>query len=161
MLLDGVICERSILYPRQSVGVGLADYAIKAVFTQGFVVRIQMPLVLGQWSDPVPDISVLTGSVRDYVATQPTTAELVVEVSDTSLAIDTGEKAQLYAAGRIADYWVVDLNNRVVVVHRDPRADPASPSGSSYATVITLPPGQSVSPLAAPRANVHVADLLP
>lgn len=161
MLLDGRIYQMAIPGPPHNAGVGLADYVLKAVFAVGYWVRIQMPLVLGQWSDPVPDVSVLAGTVRDYVATQPTTAELVVEVSDTSLAIDTGEKAQLYAAGGIADYWVVDLNNRVVIVHRDPRPDPASPSGSSYATVITLVPGQTVSPLAAPQATVNVADLLP
>jgi Uma2 family endonuclease len=161
MLLDGEIYLMPIPGPLHSTGVTLADYAIKAVFEKGFVVRVQMPLVLGQWTDPVPDIAVLTGSVRDYAATQPTTAELVVEVADTSLATDTGEKADLYAAAGIADYWVVDLNNRVLIVHRDPRPDPARQSGSSYGTVRTLTPGQTVSPLAAPQATVGVGDLLP
>lgn len=161
MLLDGEIYLMPIPGPLHSTGVTLADYAIKAIFTPGFVVRIQMPLVLSQRTDPVPDVAVLTGSPRDYVATQPTTAVLVLEVSDTSMATDTGEKARLYAAGGIADYWVVDLNSRVVIVHRDPQPDPASPSGSSYATVLTLTPGQNVSPLAAPQATVNVADLLP
>jgi hypothetical protein len=81
MLLDGEIYLMPIPGPLDSTGVTLADYAIKAVFQKGFVVRVQMPLVLGQWTDPVPDIAVLTGSVRDYAATQPTTAELVVEVA--------------------------------------------------------------------------------
>lgn len=161
MLLDGEIYLMPIPGPLHITGVTLADYAIKAVFQKGFVVRVQMPLVLGQWTDPVPDIAVLTGSVRDYAATQPTTAELVVEVADTSLATDTGEKAELYAAAGIADYWVVDLNNRVLIVHRDPRPDPARQSGSSYGTVRTLTPGQTVSPLAAPQATVGVGDLLP
>jgi Uma2 family endonuclease len=161
MLLDGRIYQMAIPGPPHNVGVGLADYVFKAIFATGYWVRIQMPLVLGQWTDPVPDIAVLTGSVRDYVATQPTTAELVVEVADTSLAIDTGEKAELYAAAGIADYWVVDLNNRVLIIHRDPRPDPGRQSGSSYRTVRTLTPGQTVSPLAAPHATVGVGDLLP
>ena len=92
---------------------------------------------------------------------QPATAILVVEVADTSLTVDTGDKAELYAAGGIADYWVVDLNNRVLIVRRDPRPDPASQSGSSYATVLRLLPGQTVSPLAATQPTVNVADLLP
>ena len=120
-----------------------------------------MPLALGQSPDPVPDLAVLTGSVRDYVATQPTTAVLVVEVADTSLATDRGEKAQLYAAAGIADYWVVDLNSRLVIVHRDPQPDPASPSGAAYRAVTPLTPGQTVSPRAAPQAAVNVGDLLP
>jgi Uma2 family endonuclease len=161
MLLEGAIFESPIPSPLDCTGIGLADYALKAVFAQGFWVRIQMPLVLGQWSDPVPDVAVLTGSPRDYAATQPTTAVLVVEVADTSLATDTGEKAQLYAAAGMADYWVIDLNNRLAIVHRDPRPDPASPSGAAYATVTRLAAGQTVSPLAAPQAAVAVADLLP
>ena len=161
MLLDGAIYETALPGPLHNAGVSLADYLLKAVFAQGFVVRVQMPLVLGQWSDPVPGLAVLTGSVRDYAATQPTTAVLVVEVSDTSLAIDTGVKAHLYAAAGIADYWVADLNNRALIVHRDPQPDPASPSGASYRAVTTLGPGQGIAPLAAPQATVHVADLLP
>jgi Uma2 family endonuclease len=161
MLLDGAIFESPIPSPLDCTGISLADYALKAVFSQGFVVRIQLPLVLGQWSDPVPDVAVLTGSPRDYAAAQPTTAVLVVEVADTSLTTDTGEKAHLYAAAGIADYWVIDLNNRLVIVHRDPRPDPSSPSGAAYATVSRLSAGQTVSPLAAPRATIAVGDLLP
>lgn len=161
MLLDGEIYEMPIPGPLHGTGVTLADYALKSVFSQGFVVRIQIPLVLGLRSDPVPDVSVVAGQIRDYVATQPTTAVLVLEASDTSLAIDTGEKAELYAAAGIADYWVSDLNNRVLIVHRDPRPDPATNSGSSYATVLRLTPGQTVSPLALPQSTINVADLLP
>lgn len=161
MLLNGEIYETAIAGPPHNTGVGLADYALKAVFAQGFVVRIQMPLVLGQWSDPVPDVAVIVGSPRDYAATQPMTAVLVVEVADTSLATDTGEKAQLYAAAGIADYWVIDLNNQLVIVHRDPRPDPTSPSGAAYATITRLAAGQTIVPLAAPQAAVAVGDLLP
>ena len=161
MLLDGEIYEMAIPGPLHNAGVRLADYLLKAVFAQGFVVRIQMPLVLGQWSDPVPDLAVLTGRVRDYVATQPTTAVLVVEVADTSLATDRGEKSQLSAAAGIADYWVVDLNNGLLIVHRDPQPDPASASGTSYRTITALAAGQSVSALAASQTTVNVVDLLP
>jgi Uma2 family endonuclease len=160
MLVGGEIYLMPIPGPAHSKVVGLADYALKAVFAAGFYVRVQIPLVLGQRSDPVPDIAVVTGSPRDYDV-HPTTALLVVEVSDTSLAIDTGEKAQLYAASGVADYWVVDVNARQLLVYRDPRPDPISPFGSAYATVATLAAGQTVSPLAQPNAVVNVSDLLP
>ena len=158
MLLDGRIYEMAIPGPLRCTGIGLADYAMKAVFAEGFTVRVQMPLVLSSWSDPVPAIAVLVGSIRDHGSTHPTTAALVVEVADTSLATDTGEKAKLYAAAGIADYWVLDLNNRVLIVHRDPRS---GPSGASYSTVLTLAPGQSIAPLATPHTVVAVSDLLP
>lgn len=160
VLLDGEILEMPNPNPPHDAGLGLALAAVMTAFGPGFWVRGQMALRLSQITDPMPDVAVVPGSPRDYPQ-QPTTALLVVEVSDTSVAIDTGIKARLYAVAGIADYWVVDLNNRLLIVHRDPQADPASPSGASYQTVNSLTPGQSVSPLAAPKAAVNVSDLLP
>jgi Uma2 family endonuclease len=160
MLINGEVFEMATPGPAHNMSVGLTDNVLRAIFASGFVVRVQMPLVLGQRSDPVPDIAIVVGSPRDY-PTHPTTAELVVEVADTSLGMDTGVKAQLYAASGIADYWVVDLNNRLLIIHRDPRPDTTNPFGASYATVNAFPTGQGVSPLAAPHASVNVADLIP
>jgi Uma2 family endonuclease len=110
-LLEGEIIEMPGQNPLHSKGINLADYALKAVFASGFVVRIQQPLVLSLWTDPEPDIAVVAGSIRDFDA-HPTFASLVLEVSDSTLAIDLGDKALLYAAAKIADYWVVDVNGR-------------------------------------------------
>jgi Uma2 family endonuclease len=160
VLLAGEILETPNPNARHDAGLGLALAALVAAFGPRFWVRDQMALRLSQSTDPMPDAAVVPGSPRDYPQ-QPTTALLVVEVSDTSLAIDTGVKAQLYAAAGIADYWVVDLNNRLVIVHRDPQPDPASPSEAAYRAVTPLGLGQGVSPLAAPQATVNVGDLLP
>lgn len=160
MLINGQVFEMATPGPAHCVATSLVDYALKSIFATGFFVRVQMPLVLGQRSDPVPDIAVVVGGPRDY-PTHPTTAELVVEVADTSLNMDTGAKAQLYAAAGIAEYWVIDLNNRLLIVHRDPRPDTTNPFGASYATVTSLSHGQSVNPLASPLASVNVADLIP
>jgi Uma2 family endonuclease len=159
MLIDGEIFEMAIPGPLHNKGVGKADYLLKAAFAGPFWVRIQMPLVLDT-SDPVPDISVVAGIPDDH-DDNPTSALLVVEVADTSLSFDLGEKAYVYAAAGIADYWVVDLNNRQLIVHRDPRPDPASTMGASYATIISMTSGQTASPLAQPTATINVSDLLP
>lgn len=159
VLLAGEIIEMPNPDAPHDAGLGLALAAVTAAFGPGFWVRGQMARRLSQSTDPMPDVAVVPGSPRDYPQ-QPTTALLVVEVSDTSLAIDTGIKAQLYAAAGIADFWVVDLNNRLVVV-RDPQPDPTSPSGASYRTVTSLPSGQGLAPLGAPQSVVNVADLLP
>jgi Uma2 family endonuclease len=153
MLVDGEIYEMAIPGPLHNRDVGLADYRLRAIFEDGYWVRIQMPLVLGQESDPVPDIAVVVGSPQSLVD-QPTTAILIVEVADTSVQIDLGEKAIAYAAAGITDYWVVDLNNRQIVVHR-------SPSGSKYSSVTRLSVQQTVAPLAAPSATITVSELIP
>ena len=50
-------------------------------------------------------------STRSYSRGRPVAEDvlLVIEVAESSLAVDTGEKADLYAAAGIADYWVVDV----------------------------------------------------
>src|SRR4249919_1525159 len=54
MLVSGEIYETAIPGPLHNTSVGLADYLLKAIFGDGYWVRIQMPLVLSQKSDPVP-----------------------------------------------------------------------------------------------------------
>ena len=107
----------------------------------------------------MPDIAVVAGGPRDFTATHPTTAGLVVEVSDTTLALDLAEKAELYATAGVSDYWVLDLTGRRLLVFRDPA--PVAAGGAAYRTHLTLGPTDTVSPLAASSAVIAVADLLP
>jgi Uma2 family endonuclease len=118
-----------------------------------------MALVLGLATDPVPDIAVVPGSPRDY-AEHPRGALLVVEIAESSLTYDCGDKADLYAAGGIRDYWVVDLIHRQVIVHRDPASDPVRVFGARYRTVTTVDAG-TPAPLEAPGKAVVVRHLLP
>jgi Uma2 family endonuclease len=159
-LVDGVIVEEGPMNPPHRIALEVSEEVLRAAFGPGWRVCIQMPLVLGQSTDPVPDIAVVAGSPRGTTA-HPTTAALVVEVSDSSLRYDTTTKVGVYAAGGIADYWVVDVNARELHVFRDPRPDAAHPQGHSSATHLTLGPNDSVAPLAAPHAGICVADLLP
>jgi Uma2 family endonuclease len=110
-------------------------------------------------SEPEPDAAVVPGSPRDYTA-HPTAALLVVEVSDTTLNYDLTTKAELYATAGIADYWVLDVTARQLHVFRDPQHNVAL-NITTYRSHTTRAATESVSPLAAPSANVAVADLLP
>jgi Uma2 family endonuclease len=161
MLIEGVILEMPVPNPPHSTSKDLTEDALRAIFGHGFRVRAENPLILGKSTDPVPDLAVVTGSVRDYAQSHPTTAVLVVEISDSSLDYDMGDKASLYASAPIADYWVVDLVNRQLVVMRDPVVDATRRFGFRYSTVTTLAVGQSASPLATPSASIAVADLMP
>jgi len=104
-------------------------------------------------SDPEPDIYVLR--TTEFAGNEPTPAELVliVEISDTTLSFDTHIKAALYARAGVADYWVLDLNGRRLIVHRDP-------SGSVYKSVTEYGEKERMAPLAAPEHEILVADLL-
>ncbi|MFO0802867.1 MAG: Uma2 family endonuclease [Gemmataceae bacterium] len=160
MLIEGVIVEEGQMNPPHRLALELAGDAIRQAFGAGWRICIQLPLVLGQTTDPEPDIAVVSGSARGETA-HPTTASLVVEVSDSSLRYDLSVKLGLYASAGIADYWVLDVNGRELHVHRDPKPDPSAPFGHSYANVTKLAASASVSPLTAPHANIVVSDMLP
>jgi Uma2 family endonuclease len=153
MLIDGVILEQGPMNPPHAITLGLVAEALRPAFGDGWRFRSQSPLVLGQNLDPKPDFAVIAGTPRGSSG-HPTTADLVVEVADSSLSFDTNEKRLLYARAGIRDYWVVDINGRRLLVYRDPQ-------GGDYATQQALGPADAVSPLAAPAAAVRVADLLP
>ena len=79
-----------------------------------------------------PTLAVVSGSPRTYRDAHPSRAALVVEVSASSLDFDRDDKGSLYARAGIADYWIVNLVDRVVEVYRDPVPDAAAPYGWRY-----------------------------
>jgi Uma2 family endonuclease len=161
MLLDGELYVMVFPNPPHDTALGLTDQWLRTVFTSGYHVRNQMGFDIGTRTDPGPDLVVVPGSIRDYATKTPTSAVLVVEVADTSLFIDTTKKAELYATAGVPDYWVIDLENRRLLVFRDPAPLPAGLGATAYRTQLTFGPNDSVAPLSAPNAPVKVADLLP
>ncbi|VTR91116.1 Uncharacterized protein conserved in cyanobacteria OS=Rubidibacter lacunae KORDI 51-2 GN=KR51_00014660 PE=4 SV=1: Uma2 [Gemmata massiliana] len=161
VLIRGVLLEQGPMNPPRATAVELTVDVLRAVFGPGWRVRGQSPLVLGQDTDPMPDVAVVAGGPRDFATVHPTTAALVVEVSDTTLTADSTDKAELYATANVPEYWVLDLNAPRLLVFRDPGPLPANLDATAYRTHLTLGPNESISPLAAPTSAVRVADLLP
>lgn len=160
LLLAGEVIEMAAQGNWHVVSVGKATAALGLIFPpQSFWVRSQNPLELPDGSDPEPDVAVVPGTPDDYTK-HPSTALLVLEVSDTSLRLDR-RKAHAYASAGVPDYWVVNLPEHQLEVYRDPVADAAAEFRHRYRAVVTLKPGDSITPLAAPHASVAVAELLP
>lgn len=85
------------------------------------VVRVQgMLRIPGLQSAPEPDVLWL--APHDYFQRHPEPEDvlLLIEVAESSLPGDVGEKSRLYAEAGIADYWVVDLVKDCVDIFRDP-----------------------------------------
>jgi len=116
--------------------------------------NLRTALIVDPADEPEPDVAIVPGGPRDHLAEHPRAAALVVEVADSSLEYDRGDKAQLYARAGFAEYWIVNLRDRCLEVHRQP-----SPGG--YGDVTTLAAGTTVVPLEVPGARIAVASLLP
>jgi Uma2 family endonuclease len=113
-------------------------------------VRPQCPLAISDDSEPEPDIAVVAPGA--YQDAHPTTALLVVEIADASLQKDRGIKARLYAACGIPEYWIVNLVDRVVEVHTQPRAE-------GYQRVVRCERGARVPLTAYPDVAIELSDL--
>ena len=108
----------------------------------------------------MPDFAIMRGSVRGQ-STHPTNAGLVIEISDTTLNSDTTEKMSLYAAAGIPEYWIVDINDRQLIVHHNPIKDASAPFDFRYADVRSYGANEFVTPLAIPDVKLTVGDMLP
>lgn len=159
-LLDGVLFQMTI-NPPHAVAAQLATRLFLNRFGDAHSIRVEAPLDFGRKSLPVPDLAMVVGSDRDYAAAHPKTAQLIVEISDTTLRKDRVRKAHIYARARIADYWIVNLNDRQLEVHRNPKRDPSRKGRYHYADVTIIPSDGQASPLDAPGQAIAVADLLP
>jgi Uma2 family endonuclease len=112
--------------------------------------RVQSPLALSDDSEPEPDIAVVPAS--DYRRAHPDRALLIVEVSDTSLDKDRGVKTALYAAAGVPEFWLVNLLDRVVEVHRQP-------SAGRYGAIERTDVGGVIAPAAFPSLQIAVREI--
>jgi Uma2 family endonuclease len=98
-----------------------------------------------------PDLLICPRSFKG-VTVPPTEVLLLIEVAHSSLRFDSTTKAKLYAALGVREYWVVDAPTLATRVHREPSAD-------GYASVVTVPPSETLVPLLAAPLAIRLADL--
>jgi Uma2 family endonuclease len=144
-----------------ATAIALAAEALRLAFGPGWFVRLQDPIALDDESEPEPDIVVVSGSPRDYRAGHPSRVALLVEVAESSPAFDRRYKGSLYARAGVADYWIVNLVDGAVEVHRRPAPDAATDFGWRYVDVRSFRAGDTLRPLARPDVTIAVSDLLP
>ncbi len=125
---------------------------------KGYYLRVQSPLRIGE-SEPVPDLAIVQGTPDDYWTEHPTTALLVIEISDTTLPFDRTHKASLYARAGIPEYWIVNLAERVLEVYREPAPMDDTPFQAGYKLMRRTTQDETISPLFDPELNIPVKEL--
>ena len=155
-LIDGeLIDKRMPKNPPHILAVILLHEWLAAIF--GFLrVRKEDPIDVATadnaTSEPEPDLVVLRESARHFPNANPSPqdVELIVEVSESTLFFDLNKKAPIYARAGIPEYWVLDINLRRLIVHREPL-------DGKYHSVKIYHQDERVSPLAAPGSEFRVA----
>jgi Uma2 family endonuclease len=111
------------------------DATVYGITSHRYRVRVQYPINLGRLSQPQPDLVLYRPGL--WRGQHPGAADisLVIEISESSVAFDLGEKLALYKAAAIREYWVVDLKAKQVhrfvapQYRRQPLSDWISPEG--------------------------------
>jgi Uma2 family endonuclease len=160
-LIDGLLLVKEPQSSPHRTAVVLVARALERAFGDGWFVQTHSPIILGDRSEPEPDVCVVRGSPRDYVDAHPMRPALVVEVAQSGLGLAQGRKAAVYARAGIADYWIVNLIDRVLEVRREPARPGPALRRWHYMSIDTLDATAAIAPLAAPSAAIRVADLLP
>ena len=119
-LIEGEIREMSPIGPPHSEIVDLLnDWSARLLPITKVRVRVQQPIRLPlQDSEPEPDITWVHKKNYSRHHPEPREVYLLIEVAETSLVFDRNEKSRLYAEAGIAEYWIVDVASREILVYR-------------------------------------------
>ncbi len=151
-ILNGELYEKMGQNWPHAFAVGALQVVFGRLDSRSFYVSVQTPLSIGQ-DAPEPDLKIIRGSL--FGRTQTPTADealLVVEVSDSTYAMDFRIKLPVYATAGVPVYWIVDVNQRRVEVYR-------RPDGGKYAEVTLFVAGEILPPAFEGCPSIAVTDL--
>lgn len=154
-LVDGEIVEMSPTGPRHGAAVSTLLRIFRNLWDHA-TLRVQDSMALGEGDLREPDFVIARARADMYAHALPRPADvlLLVQVSDSSLPDDRGPKRGLYARHRIPEYWIVNLVDDRLEVHRDP-------ADGGWRDRRILAAGDTVAPLAFPDHETAVAGLFP
>lgn len=155
-LLFGEICVMPVPEPpHENLVDELAEWSFTSLPREAARIRVQGSLGIPMLESlTLPDVAWMRRHHYSEQRPLPADVLLIIEVSDSTLYRDRGQKARLYAQAGIADYWIVNLPNRCLEIRRDP-------AGETYRAVQTLHPGQEARPLAFPEIMLPISRLFP
>jgi Uma2 family endonuclease len=153
-LIEGEILDMAAIGSRHAGTVNRFNALLGHRLGGEIIVSVQSPLHIRDGVEPEPDIMVLRAREDFYTDSHPTAADvlLLIEVADTSVGFDRTEKADLYASAAVAEYWLVDLGMKRVLVHTGPM-----PAG--YARVETKDVDDSWTAISLPQLTVSGTDI--
>jgi Uma2 family endonuclease len=157
-LVHGEILEMAPQGNAHSIAVNDLYDALRVIFPKPWFIRNQSTHRFGEHLAYDPDLTVLEskpviGAKIDALAT------LIVEVSDTTLAYDLGQKRLDYARAGVPEYWVADIKNRRIRIFRNPNTNATDPQ-LAYGSETVAEANDRFGPIAAPDRLV-VSDVLP
>ncbi|HEY4055769.1 MAG TPA: Uma2 family endonuclease [Kofleriaceae bacterium] len=149
-LLDGQLVEMSPQSDAHSAIVRCLGRIFYDVRPHELDISLHSGLRAGMKSMPEPDIAVIPRRSGRHHADE---ALLVVEVALSSLRNDRLIKSDIYAALGVPEYWIVDVEHELVIVH-------TRPTVRGYQVIEQHERGATLRTSALPMLVVTVDDIL-
>ncbi len=154
-LIEGQIVKLSPIGSRHAACVNRCTRLLHLQAQQLFIVSVQDPIVLDDYSEPQPDLAVLRWRADYYEQALPEAADvlLVIELADTTAGADRNVKVPLYARSGIPATMLIDLPADLVEVHEQP-------VNGQYQSVQVFKRGDDVRLAALPQLSLGVDAVL-
>ncbi len=149
-LIRGILIEKMSKSPLHSSIARRLFMLLQGVVPPGFVLLREDPLTFAD-SEPEPDLAIVRGVEQDFASRHPNTAELVIEIAVSSVALDR-EKAAIYAEAGVSEYWIVLPAQHRVEVH-------CRPENGRYSEVRVVAGDDLLASAGFPMARVDLAEL--
>ncbi|MBD2178460.1 Uma2 family endonuclease [Pseudanabaena sp. FACHB-1998] len=154
-LINGEIREMSPIGIKHAVCVTKTTRFFQITLGDRALVWAQNPILLGDYSQPQPDLAILKWRDDFYASALPTPEDilLVIEVADSTIAYDRDVKMPLYSANGIPEMWLFDVNQQIIEGY-------TQPSASGYKRMQRYEQGDTLSLLAFPEVVFNWEALL-
>lgn len=154
-LFNGEIIEMSPIGPRHASHVDRLNELLVEKIRKSVIVRIQSPIVLNDYSEPQPDLTLLKRQADFYATSHPTPTDVIVviEVSDSTVENDRRAKIPAYALAGIPEAWLIDLVNDRIEVH-------SNPYNGVYQEVRIIQRGQKIISASLPQLKLSAEEIL-
>jgi Uma2 family endonuclease len=122
-LIDGEIVEMAPIGSEHGGKVNrFESICFSRYYATRQLLRRKIPVVLGGYGEPQPDVAVLRWREDYYERAHPHAEDvlLLIEVSDSTLRYDRDVKVPLYASHGIPEVWLLDLQQRQLEIYREP-----------------------------------------
>lgn len=152
-LIEGELIDMAPIGSKHAFRVDRIARALQLAAGTSFLVRVQNPVLLGEHSEPQPDIAMVKD--KNYAEGHPGPEDvlLIVEVSDATLAYDRDVKLSLYARHGISEVWLLDVNAGDLTVYREP-------AEGQYRLIRRPTRSEVVSPVLVPAVAIYLAEVL-
>ncbi len=122
-LLNGKIVDMSPIKSAHAGVVNRLNHLRNQWLPEDYILSVQNPVSLGEFSEPEPDLAVLRYRVDFYKNSHPNSEEtvLIIEVAESSLDKDRAVKLPIYASHNIPEVVIINLKDQQIEHYHQPQ----------------------------------------